>query len=129
MQIATNDLLTSSRVADSKREDNNSTLYGKVDYGMKKSEFALFLTINKMLNTTPAHNGYPSHAPKRLRLVICGAGLGGSGAAIALRRKGHEVVVLEATSKTPRDWSPTKSHQTALAFLKRTVLETSCASR
>ena len=99
MQIATADLLTSSRVADSKRGDNDSTLLGKVDYSMKKGECALFLTTNKMLNGTPAHNGHPSHAPKRLRLVICGAGLGGLGAAIALRRKGHEVVVLEATSK------------------------------
>ncbi|KEF55482.1 salicylate hydroxylase [Exophiala aquamarina CBS 119918] len=35
----------------------------------------------------------------RLRVVICGAGLGGLGAAIALRRKGHEVVVLEGASQ------------------------------
>ena len=33
-----------------------------------------------------------------LRIVICGAGLGGLGAAIALRRSGHEVVVLEGAS-------------------------------
>lgn len=35
----------------------------------------------------------------RLRVVICGAGLGGLGAAIALRRRGHEVVVLEGASQ------------------------------
>jgi salicylate hydroxylase len=35
----------------------------------------------------------------RLRVVICGAGLGGLGAAIALKRKGHEVVVLEGASQ------------------------------
>src|SRR6187402_1124645 len=35
----------------------------------------------------------------RLRVIICGAGLGGLGAAIALKRKGHEVVVLEGASQ------------------------------
>jgi len=32
-------------------------------------------------------------------IIICGAGLGGLGAAIALARKGHQVTVVEATSQ------------------------------
>ncbi len=52
-----------------------------------------------MPNSTPNINGHYSRTPRRLRIVICGAGLGGLGAAIALKRKGHEVVVLEAASK------------------------------
>ena len=36
---------------------------------------------------------------KSLNIIICGAGLGGLGAAIALARKGHHVLVLEAASK------------------------------
>lgn len=52
-----------------------------------------------MSSSNPNINGHSSHNPKQLRIVICGAGLGGLGAAIALRRKGHEVVVLEAASK------------------------------
>jgi hypothetical protein len=36
---------------------------------------------------------------KSLNIIICGAGLGGLGAAIALVRKGHRVIVLEAASK------------------------------
>ncbi len=33
---------------------------------------------------------------KQLNIIICGGGLGGLGAAIALRRKGHNVTVLES---------------------------------
>jgi salicylate hydroxylase len=36
---------------------------------------------------------------KPLNIIICGAGLGGLGAAIALARKVHHVIVLEAASK------------------------------
>lgn len=32
-------------------------------------------------------------------IIICGAGLGGLGAAIALRRKGHHVTVVESASQ------------------------------
>lgn len=46
-------------------------------------------------NGEKAANG--SHP--RLRVIICGAGLGGLGAAIGLARKGHEVVVLEGASQ------------------------------
>ena len=36
---------------------------------------------------------------KSFNIIICGAGLGGLGAAIALARKGHQVTVLEAASQ------------------------------
>jgi salicylate hydroxylase len=36
---------------------------------------------------------------KSLNIIICGAGLGGLGAAFALVRKGHHVIVLEAASR------------------------------
>ena len=55
-----------------------------------------------MLAETSPTNGhsYSLHQKKEsaLRIVICGAGLAGLGAAIALRLKGHEVVVLEGAS-------------------------------
>lgn len=51
-----------------------------------------------MTNIGASTNGHTSHLPKPLRVVICGAGLGGLGVAVALRRKGHDVVVLEAAS-------------------------------
>ena len=44
-------------------------------------------------------NGHLNDTPRKLRIIICGAGLGGLGAAIALKRKGHEVVVVEGASK------------------------------
>lgn len=36
---------------------------------------------------------------KQLNIIICGAGLAGLGAAIALRRKGHEITIIESTSQ------------------------------
>lgn len=36
---------------------------------------------------------------KKLNIVICGAGIAGLAAAIALRRKGHEVTVIESASR------------------------------
>lgn len=36
---------------------------------------------------------------KSFNIIICGAGLGGLGAAIALARKGHKVIVLEAAAQ------------------------------
>lgn len=45
-----------------------------------------------------ASGGLSNGAARPLRILICGAGLGGLGAAIALRRKGFEVVVLESAS-------------------------------
>jgi salicylate hydroxylase len=36
---------------------------------------------------------------KSFNIIVCGAGLGGLGASIALARKGHKVTVLEATSQ------------------------------
>ena len=49
------------------------------------------------LISTNDRNGTDAHL--KLRVIICGAGLGGLGAAIALRRKGHEVVVLEGAAQ------------------------------
>jgi salicylate hydroxylase len=43
-----------------------------------------------------AHVGLVKDAARSLRVIICGGGLGGLSAAIALRQKGHEVVVLES---------------------------------
>ncbi|RVX72524.1 hypothetical protein B0A52_03714 [Exophiala mesophila] len=43
-----------------------------------------------------ARSGLIKDAPRPLRVIICGGGLGGLGAAIALRHKGHEVIVLES---------------------------------
>lgn len=36
---------------------------------------------------------------KSFNIIVCGAGLGGLGASIALARKGHQVTVLEAASQ------------------------------
>jgi salicylate hydroxylase len=58
-----------------------------------------FTKSSNIHNGTTTINGHSSSTPRRLRVVICGAGLGGLGAAVALRHKGHEVVVLEAASK------------------------------
>ena len=44
-------------------------------------------------------NGHADHATGPLRIVVCGAGLAGLGTAIALRRKGLDVTVLEAAAK------------------------------
>lgn len=46
-----------------------------------------------------AGDGSPDKTHLKLRVVICGAGLGGLGAAIGLASKGHEVVVLEGASQ------------------------------
>lgn len=43
-----------------------------------------------------ASKGLIKDAARPLRVIICGGGLGGLGAAIALRHKGHSVVVLES---------------------------------
>lgn len=45
-----------------------------------------------------SHARITSVPRRRLRIVICGAGLGGLGAAVALSRTGHEVVVLESAA-------------------------------
>lgn len=34
-----------------------------------------------------------------LNIIVCGAGVAGLGAAIALKKKGHQVTVVEATSQ------------------------------
>ena len=65
------------------------------------TELLTFHVTNATINMV-AHldtNDHSNGTARRLRTVICGAGLGGLGAAVALRRKGHEVVVLEGASK------------------------------
>ncbi|KAK5065096.1 hypothetical protein LTR84_000932 [Exophiala bonariae] len=46
----------------------------------------------------PPRCGLSKDAARPLRVIICGGGLGGLGAAIALRHKGHQVVVLESAT-------------------------------
>lgn len=36
---------------------------------------------------------------KNLNILVCGAGMAGLGTAIALRRKGHDVIVIESASE------------------------------
>lgn len=49
------------------------------------------------LNGQPAKVTVPLEAKVKLKIIVVGAGLGGLACAIALARRGHEVVVYEQT--------------------------------
>ncbi|TVY16356.1 FAD-dependent monooxygenase OpS4 [Lachnellula arida] len=61
---------------------------------------------------------------KSLNIIVCGAGISGLGAAIALKRKGHQVSVIEAASQLQESGAGIQVPPNSLRILKSWGLET-----